>query len=103
MALLGFFSHEGTKDTKGFGGAAPAASRGSHVAGQPLFLEALLQPHVAGRMSRVNLSCCDHTVARNRESKSNARGFWNRQGTKNAKVFGGRVSAALRAELTFRS
>ena len=43
-----FFSHEGHEVF--FGGAGLAASRGS----------------------RVNLSCCDHAVVRNRESKSGA-------------------------------
>jgi hypothetical protein len=36
------------------------------------------QSQVASRMSRVNLSCCGHAVARNRESKSAARFlFWS--------------------------
>jgi hypothetical protein len=32
-------------------------------------------PQVASRKSRVNLSCCDHVVARNRESKSRTMSF----------------------------
>jgi hypothetical protein len=39
-------------------------------------------------MSRVNLSCCGHAVARNRESKSAARFFETAKVAKNAKVFG---------------
>ena len=52
----------------------------------------LHQPQVAGRTSRVNLSCCDHAVAYNRASNSPARVCLTTDGT----IFGGMVAAIHR-------
>jgi hypothetical protein len=63
----------------------------------------LLSPQVAGRMSRVNLSCCDHAVARNPASKSVARYSSWRQEPRCARVAAPLLRAALPPHSCFKS